>query len=50
MTPPSCTAKDESRHPKRISAPACRSAQRRSTRSSTICDTLLGSSGVGQSE
>ena len=29
---------------------AARSAQRRSTRSSTICETLLGISGVGQSE
>jgi hypothetical protein len=41
---------DCSRQPKWICEPAARSAQRRSTRSSTICETLLGISGVGQSE
>src|SRR5262245_46639069 len=39
-----------SRQPKWICAPLARSAQRRNARSSTICGTLLGISGVGQSE
>src|SRR5262249_10870181 len=44
------SANESSRQPKWICASFARSAQRRNARSSTICGTLLGISGVGQSE
>ncbi len=49
-TSSSRSANELSRQPKWICALLERSAQRRNARSSTICGTLLGISGVGQSE